>query len=151
MVSVCNCIIKMQPKKIKNKRHVYILISRELINFSFTIGVVEYRYSSTFELLATGSKYSILFEILSQHDSPSRGRPQTRPAGRSNGGAWLHIRWCYRGILSRAMCCPDVGDVRRYLTFHRSPFGSRVNRGLRGWPRSKVRCGCSRPNDFQYI
>ena len=33
----------------------------------------------------------------------------------------------------RALCvAPDVGVVRRYLTFHRSPFGSRVNRGLRG-------------------
>ena len=34
----------MQPKKIKTKRHVYILISRELINFSFGISVVEYWY-----------------------------------------------------------------------------------------------------------
>ena len=44
MGSVCNCIIKMQPKKIKTKRHVYILISRELINFSFGIGAVEYQH-----------------------------------------------------------------------------------------------------------
>ena len=44
MGSVCNCIIKMQLKKIKTKRYVYILISRELINFSFGIGAVEYRY-----------------------------------------------------------------------------------------------------------